>query len=632
VTVMSERIKANTPLHEKLKKGICERKSASKRKMDEFKKQWDRADNSMRAYIHERDIDKKRKAEKENEGLVDFVTLEVPYTYATVMTAHTYYCSVMLARTPLWQFSGRHGETQDSVMALEAVMDYQAKVGGHLPPLYHFLYDMAKYSLGVAGVYWDKQEKVVTTYKDVPREFMGVNLGTKKEKVEEILMGFQGNKLYNVRPYDFFPDPRVPVWRFQEGEFCIRETSEGYFSLIQEEHACPGTYINLPQLKVAMGEDGQNGGQREQGSAQVTLPTAPGEENIPGAGFVKITEAYIKLIPSMWGLGDSKRVETWVFKLAADKIIIQAAPLGLYHDMFPFVVMEGGFGSDEFAKFGMVEIIRPMTDVLTWLVNSHFYNVRRALNNQLIVDPSRIVMKDLTKPGQRIMRLKPSAYGSDTRMAVHQLQVSDVTRGHLGDAQYIEQMIQRASAVANNVMGMQEQGGRRSATESRQAVGFSTNRLKTPVEYNSALAFDPLAQMMVSNTQQFLSGELKFAMAGNTLETAQTFLMANSQTIAGAYDYVNIDGTAPIDRIGQANLWKELLMQMARNPNAMMEWDINGMLAHTMKMLGERNIDRFRIKMGSPEFLQRQAQLGNMVPTGRASVKPQGTGTSGAAV
>jgi hypothetical protein len=61
-----------------------------------------------------------------------------------------------------------------------------------------------------------------------PVTFMGIEFGnTKTVKKEEILKGYMGNKLFNVRPYDFYPDPRVPIWQFQEGEFCIRETSEG---------------------------------------------------------------------------------------------------------------------------------------------------------------------------------------------------------------------------------------------------------------------------------------------------------------------------------------------------------------------------------------------------------------------
>ena len=262
--------------------------------------------------------------------------------------------------------------------------------------------------------------------------------------------------------------------------------------------------------------------------------------------------------------------------------------------------MEGNFGSEEFAKFGMLEIIRPLTDILTWLVNSHFYNVRRILNNQLIVDPSMVVQKDLTKPGQRIIRLKPAAYGRDVRSAVHQLTQVDVTRSHMQDTAFIENMIQRVSAVVDNVMGMVNGSGRKTATEVRSSGNMATTRLRTPVEYNSAMAWYPMSQMMISNTQQLMSVERKFAVAGNTLQTAQKFIQVTPQSIAGAYDFVGVDGALPIDRLAQASLWKETLAQMARSPAIAMQWDINGMLAHTMMLAGERNIDRFRIKVLPP--------------------------------
>lgn len=632
-------------LHQGIVDAIRERKVLSKKKMDNFNKQWSDADDSMRAYIKEKDLDKKRKDKKTFKGEVDYITLEVPYTYAIIMTAHTYYSSVMLSRQPIWQFSGRHGESQDSVMAVEAVMDYQRQVGNQLPVLYNWLYDMSKYSLGIVGEYWEEEEKVICNYVDEPNTLMGIPLiGTRRVKKEEILKGYVGNKLFNVRPYDFFPDPRVPIWKFQEGEFCIRETSEGYHNLIATEHSAPGSYTNLKEMAEVMRNRSND---RTIGSSRTELPLQPGEQGTaPGPGFLKITDAYIKLIPSIWGLGDSKRVEIWCFQLAEDSVIISAKPLGLYHNMFPFSVMEGNFGSEEFAKFGMLEVIRPLTDVLTWLFNSHFYNVRRVLNNQLIVDPSRVVMKDVTKPGQRVIRLKPSAYGSDARNAVFQLQQIDVTQSHLSNASYVEQMIQRVSSVVDNVMGIQKSGGRATATESRITTGSSSNRLKTPVEYNSALAFDPLSQRMLSNTQQFLDIDRKYAIAGNTLENASKFLDVNPSSIAGSFDFVSIDGTLPIDRLAQANFWKELLMQMARVPQFTMEWDMSGMIAHLMKMQGERNIDRYRrvqpSVMPPGTDIQGQVKAGNLVPiggqggrgnatAGRTQI-PRGTGTSGGTV
>lgn len=622
---MPVKIAYGSPAHEFIKGQLLRRRQLSQEKMKEFHKQWNDAEDSMRAYIKEKDIDKKRKNAKTYNGEVDYVTMEVPYTYAIVMTAHTYYSSVMLGRAPLWQFTARHGEGQDSVMAVEAVMDYQSKVGGHLPVMYNWLYDLARYSLGVVGCYWDEEEKVVTTTQEVQNTILGVPFGgMKKVETQEIIKGYCGNRLYNVRVYDFFPDPRVPIWRFQEGEFCIRKTIEGYHNLVAGQQADPDRYFNLDKLQEVIKANAQN---QNEGSPNVNLPMQPGEEvQAPGVGYCTITEAYVRIIPSMWKLGDSKRMEVWCFELANDSVIISARPLGLHHDRFPMAVLEGNFGSEEFAKFGMLEVIRPMTDILTWLVNSHFYNVRKVLNNQLIVDPSRVVMKDLTAKDQRIIRLRPEAYGQDVRAFVYQLQQADITRQHMGDISMVEGLIQRVSAVVDNVMGTPQRGGRKTATEVRDASGWSISRLKTPVEYNSALGFDPLSQMMLSNTQQLLSIDRKYAIAGNTLDNAQAFLDVNSQKIAGFYDFVPVEGSMPVDRLAQANFWKELLMQLARSPQLMASWDLNAMLAHTMKMQGERNIERFKIKIGDPAQLQQQAAMGNVIPLqGVGNGKPTAT-------
>ena len=106
----------------------------------------------------------------------------------------------------------------------------------------------------------------------------------------------------------------------------------------------------------------------------------------------------------------------------------------------------------------------------------------------------------------------------------------------------------------------------KSATEAWIASGFSTSRLKVPSEYNSALGWSPLAQMMLMNTQQLMTAEQKYSIAGNTMDQAKAFMEVDPAKISGFYNFVPVDGTMPIDRLAQANFWKELLMQMARVP------------------------------------------------------------------
>ena len=181
-------------------------------------------------------------------------------------------------------------------------------------------------------------------------------------------------------------------------------------------------------------------------------------------------------------------------------------------------------------------------------------------------------------------------------------------------------------------MGMVNTSGRKTATEVRTSTGFSTNRLKTPAEYASACGWSPLSQMMLQNTQQLYDEEKKFKIAGtlNTdgmrMENVQDGAMQVSpEDIAGFYSFVPIDGTAPIDRIAQATFWKELLVQLGNAPQLAMEWDLGGMMAHAMKLTGERNVGRFRLQVAPDAQLQAAAQAGNSVPIGGNSGGSGGT-------
>jgi hypothetical protein len=478
---------------------------------------------------------------------------------------------------------------------------------------------------------WESSE---TTGTEKPVTILGVPVKGRTEKVreEKKLVGYEGNRLYNVRPYDFFPDPRFSIFEFQKGEFCGRDTNASFLSL-----AADG-YINLKfAQKTAATKSGGGGLNVEgEGTAHMDRAVQPDEEQGPGVKTANVHEMVIKVVPSVWGLSDSKSPEKWVFTLANMNTVIGARPLGLYHDKFPFAVVEYGMGASEFVKLSMIDVIKPLTDTLSWLFNVHFFNVRKALNDVRVVDPSRVTMSDVLRPGAGgVIKLKPTAYGTDARQAVHQLEVRDVTQMHLRDSSFVEGMIQKVTGVAENVMGMVNTSGRKTATEVRTSTGFSTNRLKTPAEYASAVGWGPMSQMMLQNTQQLYDDEKMFRVAGSLLSEGRkgpdgqpiSAIDVSPETLAGFYDFVPVDGSLPVDRLAQANMWKELLVQLGSVPGLALEWDIGGMLAHVMKLTGERNIDRFRLNLSPDERLQRAAETGNVVPLGAGGGRPRSGGT-----
>lgn len=617
-------IKYGTDQHSTILRAVLERLKFSEGKMAERYSKWKEADELFRSYVPESEEQASRRASRK-KGEAQYLTLNIPYSYAVLLTAHTYWASVFLGRDPVFQYDGRHGETQQKVQAVEALIDYQLTVGEMLVPLYIWLLDAGKYGIGIVGNYWADEQIAITEIVNQPVTFMGEVIEGKTERIRRTVKmpGYSGNKLFNVRPYDFFPDPRVSILNFQQGEFCGRRTQVGWNEIMRR--AATGEYFNIEALDKLMA--GQGWTDREQGSSALSLPAQPSENPLKGSlggrGFNDLVEMTIELVPSEWKLTKSNFPEKWVFTMAGNSVIIGCRPQGLVHNKFPFHIQSYELEAYSHQGRGMLEILQPLNDTLSWLVNSHYFNVRKSLNDQFIVDPSRVVMKDLTDGGPgKLIRLQPSAYGQDVRTIITQFPVMDITQGNLRDIQLIEELIQRVTGVTDNLQGMVNAGGRKTATEIRSSSSFGVNRLKTHSEFNSALGFSPLSQMLLTNTQQLYDDEKQFRIAGDLTQQGGPIIV-RPEDLQGFYDYVPVDGTMPIDRYAQANLWKEIIFGLAKMPQLAMQFDLAGIFTWMAQLAGLKNITQFKVQVQPDAVILAQAQAGSLVP--QAGGLPSGT-------
>ena len=205
-----------------------------------------------------------------------------------------------------------------------------------------------------------------------------------------------------------------------------------------------------------------------------------------------------------------------MFTVTADwKVVLGAQPHGAYHAKYPFGVIELEPDAYAVGNRGMPEILSHVQQTMDWLVNTHFYNVRASLNNLLIVDPMRVVMKDITegKPGG-LIRLRPGAAQS-TRPPVEQLQVADVTRSHLGDFAGMVDLGARASGVGDQMQGVPDRRGRRPATQVRTESVAAVSRQKVIAEFISSSGWEDVAEIMLANSQQYFDQELTLKIVGN---------------------------------------------------------------------------------------------------------------------
>lgn len=613
--------------HKTILSAIQERHRLSREYMSRRYTTWTDVENQFLAYLPTSENDAARKVARK-AGVPHYTTIELPYSYAIMMTAHTYLTSTLLSRAPVFQFAGRHGEAETKVQALEALIDYQIQVGEMLVPLYVWLFDALKYGLGVVGTYWDEDVQTVSRIVERKKSYLGIELdSTEKVRVVEQVKAYSGNKVFNIRPQDFFPDPRVPIGNLQNGEFCGRIVDVSWNTIIKGEQK--GKYFNIAKLRQSKSK--QSSISRDLGSPQMELPptadTLPTVE-IGNVSNVSLLEMTIEIIPTEWKLGTTKWPEKWVFTVANNCVIIGAQPLGMYHNKFPYVTYEPEFNGYSLFNRGLLEITKPLNDVMTWLINSHFYNVRKAMNDSFIVDPSRVEIKDFRDPGPgRILRLKPSAYGSDVRTVLTQMAFTDVTKQHLGDISIVADMIQRMTGVNENVMGMVNSGGRKSATEVRSSNALSINRMKTQAEFASAQGFSKLAAILVSQTQQMYSEEQTFRIAGSLIEGSAPFVQIDKEMIAGYYDFINVDGTMPIDKMAMVNTWKELMVQGSALPGVMEQFDFVKMFSFVAQLAGARNINQFKIQVRPDAQMQASAAAGNSIPLGGATAPGSTRGT-----
>ena len=618
-------IEYGTPQHERILHEVRARTDFSFNKMSERHRKWEEVDELYQGFIKETDEQKVRKKRQE-QGSPQYLTIHVPYSYAMLLAAHTYWSSVFLSRSPVLQFTGRHGETQMQVQAVEAIMDYQMSIGGMMTPLYVWLLDAGKYGFGVLGNYWAEEVASISQIVEAPVEAYGMEvLGkTKKQRSRQLVQGYVGNKVFNVRPYEFLPDPRVSLNNLQSGEFCGRITFMGWNEMLKREAS--GTYFNLKALKRLRSEGKLN---YTRGSQVNNLPVTDDSgalytnTSFGKRTFSEIVEMTIELSPEEFGLGESKYPEKWVFSMADNAVICGCAPLGAYHNKFPFSVLSYEVDGYSHTGRGLMEVSKPLNDTMTWLLNSHFYNVRKALNDQIVVDPSRVVMKDAEDGGPgRIIRLKPSAYGTDVRTCISQLAVSDVTGNHLRDMAIVSELIQRATGVNDSIMGMLSPRGRKTATEVRTSSSFGVNRLRTFCEYNSSLGWGPLSQILLQNTQQYYDLDRMFRIAGDLLQGQGSFVKVDPESIAGFFDYVPVDGTLPIDRFAQATLWKEILMGLGQMPMVAANYDIAGIFSWMAQIAGLKNITQFKVQLTPDMQMQAQMAQGGMIPLAKANGGP----------
>lgn len=598
---------------------------------------WDRHDQVYRGERYPDDEDAKARERKEPMKMI------VPLTYQQVQTFVSFCYGVFNQRDYFYELAGASVEDEQAAKVGMALLERDLNYNRFKSEkLTQFLTDIGRYGIGVLKESWVHETVPVIQQVPDPTFVQDPNMPpVAPPMVTQVVDAtkFKGNKIIPVNPYRFFPDPRIPITRWREGEFCADEIEygRGDLEILEQSKQCAGVQY-IPAFRQ---ED-------LDGRRLIWIGKDPMlmYNNVPR--FVLISELQIRLNPAKFEYAPGKFLNPAIDReikclvwMANDSRIVRLEELGYAHDEFGYNVAQFSNDQIRFINFGLAEVLGPLQDTITWFINARITSVRKVISNRLVVDPSGIEVKDL-QDRNPVIRLKKTMAGTGVDRYIQQLKVQDVTQSHLNDCSYLTKYGQEATGITDTVLG-QFAGGRRSATEARQVAPAAAGRLLLTAHgiWDSALL--PMGQKLLSNLRQGLDeptlvkvvGPMKIMMNPLVMQGAQNFLNVTKEDLVGNYDFLVFDGTLPTERNALAMTLQELLVAMAKDPKLVLVFkkDPTLILNEILDLRGVRNAERFDLTpQRAQELMLLAAGLANPAlaggPGGAGGVPQQaGAGT-----
>lgn len=568
---------------------------SSASKMQEYWTSWETADRTYRAIRLPDEADK----ESARKGLP--AKTIIPLAYAQVQTATAFLFDAYANKMDLFEFAGTGAEDQSVETALLKDLNYQAKKANVLPKIYFNLLDGLKYGVGIAKTDWRTKTEKRRVQKETTLGKLGAVLGISlpiqrafTETVEDLVV-YEGNNVINVSPYAFYPDPSVPLARFQEGDFVGHEEERTLQSVQLQEGK---TFFGTQFIKTEYNEQWLKERPRRSG-AGFTAGTI-GSEGSKVHGLVVLTEIQFTLNPSEWkdkldlDFG-TMQPDKWVAVVANDRRILSLQPLSYLHGDYTYSLWESSPDHNFFANEGLISSIFELQNMVSWFVNSHVASVSQTIRNRFIVDPTKIDVNDIEN-NRIAIRTKPGHTGEFNR-SIEQLKIVDATANHLNDVASLMRFIQITTGVTENAQGIYSTG-RRSAAQTRDVNGGAALRLNTIGSLHSFNSFEPMAKQFLANTRQNRTELLYRQIVGEQLAAKYPFAsvyMSDPSKVAADYDFKPYRSVNPNEKEQRIASITELVGILLSNPQAaaMLNKDPGKLIEHLAEMQGIDDLSRF---------------------------------------
>jgi hypothetical protein len=233
------------------------------------------------------------------------------------------------------------------------------------------------------------------------------------------------------------------------------------------------------------------------------------------------------------------------------------------------------------------------------------------------------------------VRLLPAAYGQDPAQFVKQLQVTDITQGHIQDVKMLMDFWNKLLGTSDSMFG-QVHSGRKTATDVQTAMRMSGSRLKMLADLASSEGISPLTEMMAIMRQENMTMDQFVELAGRSAqdlgvhpeEIVNGWLRARRDHISGVFEYPAEEGVAPQDRMKAAEVLGKAFEAVARFPFLQQMFDPIEIFKEEVRQYGLHNLEDF-VRKAVP--VQGQVLPGDQVQQmlARGQIQPMGRPNQG---
>ena len=616
-------LKPGSDFHNGLRSKIWQRAQESRNEISKRFSSWREMDRTLTTYIPLKD--KEEALQKKDPSKP--VSIVFPYTYSMLEALLTY-LTMAFFQDPMFQYEGVEDDDTIGAMLMELVIRLHC-IKNKVPLAVHtVLRDCLVYGVGVAIPGWKTvygRKPIKSTI--ITQSDLGEQITTDVQMIKSLL--FEGNDLSNIDPYMWLPDPSVSSANTQDGEFIGWVDRDNYINLLGNESEPKTNLFNVKYLKSKKDKrstfalDQSDRGVKFGGSSELnrsmTNSTNP----------VDVIKMYVTLIPKDWELSEYEYPEKWYFELAADDIIIACEKADHNHGMYPISVASPEYDGYSITPIGRVETLYGLQHTLDFLFNSHISNVRKAINDMLIVDPYLVNINDLKDPQPgKLIRLRRPAWGRGVDKVVQQLVVQDITRANISDSAYITQWMDRISGADQSMQGSLRMSGpeRLTSSEFQGTRSSAVSRLQRIAMLIGMQFMQDIGTMFAVHSQQYMSQETYVRIVGRyaeqikkTLNPKGTNVRVSPYDLAINYDLIVRDGSIPGGNFSQS--WIELFKVIGQSPELSQQFDVTRIFMYIAQQLGAKNVEDFRRNMDQiqtqtmpDEQVADQVQRGNLVP------------------